>query len=82
MSFVRRIADPIDAENTIAELEERIRRALARGPVPEKGREGLRKLLHYERYGYFIWNAAITNLTKARDVCQDQRGWLALTEEA
>ena len=78
---VRRIADPVDAESKIAELEERIRRALARGPVPEKGRDGLRKSLHYERYGYFIWNAAITNLVKAGDIWRDERGWLVLSEE-
>jgi hypothetical protein len=79
---VRRIADPVDAENTVAELEERIRRALARGPMPEKGREGLRKSLHYERYGYFIWNAAISNLEKAGDVWRDEQGVLSLTGEA
>lgn len=79
---VRRIADPVDAENKIAELEERIRRALARGPVPEKGREGLRKSLHYERYGFFIWNAAISNLEKAGDIRRDSQGLLALIGEA
>jgi hypothetical protein len=79
---VRRIADPVDAENTIAELEERVRRALARGPMPEKGRGGLRKLLHSERYGHFIWNAAISNLVKASDIGRDGRGWLVLGEEA
>jgi hypothetical protein len=79
---VRRIADPVDAENKTAELEERVRRALARGPLSEKGRAGLRKTLHYERYGYFIWNAAISNLEKAGDIRRDDQGLLALTGEA
>jgi hypothetical protein len=79
---VRRIADPVDAENKTAELEERVRRALARGPLPEKGRLGLRKTLHYERYGWFIWNAAISNLEKAGDVWRDDQGLLVLTGEA
>jgi hypothetical protein len=79
---IRRIADPVDAENKIAELEERIRRALARGPVPEKGRGGLRKSLHYERYGYFIWNAAISNLEKAGDIWRDDQGALTLIGDA
>ncbi len=78
---IRRIADPVDAENKTAELEERIRRSLARGPVPEKGRGGLRKSLHYERYGFFIWNAAISNLERAGDIWRDDQGLLALVGE-
>ena len=59
---VRRELDPVDAENTIASLEEKIRRLLARGPLtgPE-----LRRRAHYSRYGLWQWNAALTNVLTA-----------------
>jgi hypothetical protein len=55
----RRELDPVDAEGTIAILEERVRRTLARGRL--SGRE-LRRRLHPERVGIWMWNTAIENL--------------------
>ncbi len=67
----RRECDPVDAENTIAILEERIRRALARGRL--SGRE-LRRRLHPERVGIWMWNTAIENLLHgSRELKWDRR---------
>lgn len=61
----RRECDPVDAENTIAALEEKIRRALARGAVG--GRE-LKRKVNYQRVGTWAWSTAISNLIKAGEV--------------
>ena len=45
---VRRECDPIDAENTIASVEEKIRRVLAREPLKDRA---LKRRVHYERVG-------------------------------
>ena len=56
----RKYADPIDADNAIAKLEERIRRLLANGPMKKRDLERHGKK---SRVGIFLWNAAIKNLT-------------------
>ncbi len=66
----RRECDPVDAENTVAILEERIRRALARGAMT--GRT-LRYRLHYDRVGLWLWNTAIENLRKASELRWDRK---------
>jgi hypothetical protein len=74
---VRRECDPVDAENTIAILEEKIRRALARGAV--KGRD-LKRRANYQRFGIWQWNTAIANLFKAGEIERDPKAdlyWLA-----
>jgi hypothetical protein len=74
---VRRECDPIDAENTIAALEERIRRILARGAV--KGRE-LKRRCSYNRVGIWAWNTAVANLIVAGEIERDPKAdlyWLA-----
>jgi hypothetical protein len=70
----RRQADPIDAENTIARVEEGIRRGLARGARSERD---LKKLVHVERVGLWAWETAITNLTKAGEVIVQNKPTLA-----
>jgi hypothetical protein len=65
---VRRELDPVDAENTIATLEEKIRRTLARGPL--KGRD-LKRKLSYHRFGLWCWNTAVANLVAARELHHD-----------
>ena len=62
---VRRESDPVDAENTVAAMEERIRRALARGSI--RGRD-LKRKVHYNRVGLWAWNTAIENLKRAREI--------------
>jgi Bifunctional DNA primase/polymerase, N-terminal/Protein of unknown function (DUF3987) len=66
---VRRECDPVDAENTIAALEERIRRVLARGAL--KGRD-LKRRLHSDRFGLWAWNTAVSNLIQADEVRADR----------
>jgi len=66
-----------DAENTIAGLEEKIRRALARGAV--KGRD-LKRRVSYQRFGLWVWNTAVANLVKAGEILHDRETdlyWLA-----
>jgi hypothetical protein len=65
---VRRECDPVDAENTIAKLEERIRRVLAKGPV---GVRELQQRAHASRAGLWAWNTAVRNLEAAGEIKLD-----------
>ena len=67
---VRRECDPVDADNVVASMEEKIRRALSRGSV--KGRE-LKRKVHYNRTGIWVWNTAIENLKRAKEVAHDRK---------
>jgi len=74
---VRRECDPVDAENTIAGLEEKIRRALARGAVKTRD---LKRRVSYQRFGLWVWNTAVANLLKAGELLHDRETdlyWLA-----
>ena len=76
---VRRECDPVDAENTIAATEEKIRRALTRGAL--KGRD-LKRRIHVDRVGLWVWNTAVKNLVEAGDVARDAKAdlyWLPST---
>jgi hypothetical protein len=66
---VRRECDPVDAENSIAAMEEKIRRALTRGSM--KRRE-LQRKLHYDRFGLWVWNTASANLIAAGEIQHDK----------
>jgi len=66
----RRECDPVNAENQIAGLEERIRRTFRRGPV---SRRDLQRRCHYERVGLWMWKTALDNLTRAREVWHDKK---------
>lgn len=62
---VRRIHDPIDAENVVSKMEEKIRRVLAaKGPLKERD---LKRAVHYNRVGVWVFNHAIKNLSDGRD---------------
>ncbi len=67
---VRREVDPIDAEGSIARMEEMIRRVLSNGPL---GKRELQRKVNYQRVGIFIWTSAIRNLQSAREVFYDQK---------
>jgi hypothetical protein len=67
---VRRELDPVDAENTIATLEEKVRRTLARGGLHARD---LKRKLSYHRYGLWAWNSAITNLVTAGELHHDAK---------
>jgi len=58
---IRQEADPVDADNKIAALEERIRRALSNGPLFKRD---LERKLNKGRCGTWAWNNAIGNLIK------------------
>lgn len=67
---VRRECDPVDAQNSIAAMEEKIRRALSRGAM--KSRD-LKRKTHYDRVGLWVWNTATENLRKARELIFDSK---------
>ncbi len=74
---VRILTDPIDADNTVAGLEEKIRRQLqSRGPLSQRD---LRRHTHADRAGLWAFDAALKNLTKSDDVCES-RGLYRLAE--
>ena len=63
---VRRLYDPIDADTLIARVEESIRRVLATyGPMTERE---LKRQVSYQRVGVWVFNQALDNLLKSREV--------------
>ena len=65
----RKYADPIDADNTIAKLEEKIRRLLDN---PRKKRD-LEIHGHKSRVGIYIWKTAIKNLMDGGELKFDEK---------
>lgn len=72
---LRRLTDPIDADNAIAKLEEKIRRHLAGGPLT---RRELQRRVHADRSGIWAFNAAITNLISDGAIQASQNGLFKL----
>jgi len=72
---VRRECDPLDAETTIGRLEEKIRRALQRGPV---GKTELKRRCNYSRFGLWTWDTAINNLMRGEVDYDPKRGLYSL----
>jgi hypothetical protein len=74
----RREVDPVDAEGTIATMEEKIRRALARGSLTERD---LKRRVHYNRVGIWAWETALGNLIRTGEVARNREGfyWLVTT---
>lgn len=70
---VRQLYDPIDADNTIAEMEERIRRYLRQSSLTERE---LKRKLHkiIERSGVWCFTTAIKNLRVAKDIYFKKEG--------
>jgi hypothetical protein len=63
---LRTLVDPVDADNTIAKLEQRIRNVLSsRGPLKERN---LKQFTHANRYGIWMWKQALSNLLGTREV--------------
>ena len=68
---VRVLTDPIDADSTIAKLEESIRRQLERrGPLTDRQ---LRQYTNANHYGLWAYNAAKDNVLRAEDVFLDRQ---------
>ncbi|MFX0201589.1 MAG: DUF3987 domain-containing protein [Candidatus Hodarchaeota archaeon] len=64
--ITREECDPIDSDNRIAALEERIRRQLKnRGPLSKRE---LRRHVHGDRFGIWMFNRALCNLLSEADV--------------
>lgn len=66
---VRKLLDPIDAENAIARMEERIRRALQRGRMKKRT---LAQWVHAHRVGTWVFNTALKNLLREGEI--DSKG--------
>jgi hypothetical protein len=65
----RILTDPIDADRTVAKLEEAIRRQLSiRGPLSERN---LRRLTSADRHGLWTFMQALKNLELAHDICRE-----------
>jgi hypothetical protein len=65
---VRQLYDPLDADNEMARVEIRIRRALSTGS--KTGRE-LQQITHAQRSGIWIWRSALENLRLNEEVFYD-----------
>jgi len=71
---VRILTDPVDADNRVAQLEQRIRRQLkARGPLNERA---LRRYTNADRQGLWAFRMALDNLSRAGDVSCEPGGGL------
>jgi len=68
--LARKFADPIDADNAIAKIEERIRRLLANGPLSKRE---LERRGSKNRVGIWAWEQAIKNLRNAGEISWDHR---------
>jgi hypothetical protein len=66
----RKYANPIDADNAIAKVEERIRRALTPGPLYKRD---LERRINKGRVGIWAWEAAIKNLRNAGEISWDSK---------
>jgi len=62
---VRRLYDPVDADNKVARMEEKIRRVLGRGTMSDRD---LKRLSNAHRAGLWIYTTAINNLKRAREI--------------
>jgi len=67
---VRQQLDPIDADGTIAQTEERIRRALSRGP---KSEHEIKRVINYTRLGLWAYMQAMRNLSQAHEIDYDKQ---------
>ncbi len=77
---LRMLADPIDADNTIAKLEERIRRTLSvKGPLSNRD---LRRSVHADRDGVWAYEKALRNLSRVGDISTRPDGLLYAVSEA
>lgn len=66
----RQYADPIDADTTIAKIEERVRRLLASGPLEKRE---LERRGNKNRVGIWTWDQAIKNLRTAGEIIWDPK---------
>jgi len=63
--LMRKLYSPIDADNKMAQIEERIRRNLRMKPLTERE---LKRNIHADRCGEFYFSHAKANLLRSKDV--------------
>ena len=68
--LIRRECDVIDAETNVAKVEELARRALSKGPLNPRN---LKIKVNYSRYGIYIFQLAIDNLLKEKEIFLDNK---------
>lgn len=67
---VRQLFDPIDADSAIAQLEQRILRALGNGPLRDRD---LKTKVNAYRSGLWMYDRALENLKKHSDISWDTK---------
>lgn len=75
---LRTISDPIDADNLVAKLEEKIRRTLK--AKTRLSKRELRRSTHADRDGIWAFNRALENLTSATDIMVENECYLLSPE--
>jgi hypothetical protein len=73
---IRELTDPIDADNVIAKLEEKIRRVLVRGRMTARD---LKKRVNAHRNGLWAFDRAVRNLSSAGELMLNSEGLYELT---
>jgi len=76
---VRRRYDPIDADNVMARLEEKVRRVLHTGP---KTKRELAKAVNAHRAGVWMYEMALSNLLQAKQICKADKRYILIKDEA
>ena len=74
---VRKLHDPIDADNKIAKMEEKIRRQLVNGPKKERE---LKQGVNANRAGLWAFDTAKKNLERAGEIAlsKNSKKWRLL----
>jgi len=76
---MRRELDPVDADNAVARMEEKIRRILTNGDRTDRE---LRQLTHADRTGLWVFSTAKRNLRQAGEIRWDgKRKCFCLTDK-
>lgn len=77
---VRRLYDPIDAENNVAKMEEKIRRIMGERPGISWPYRMLQQRSHSNRVGNWVLTTALGNLEKAGEVRKEaaKNAWIRL----
>ena len=85
---MRQLYDPIDADNTIAKMEEKIRRALSRrdketGKIISLSDRKLKQVTNANRVGLYFYSLGLKNLRKAEEIAfnSETRLWSLVEEE-
>lgn len=67
---VRKIHDPIDADNKIAKMEEKMRRQLSSGSKKERV---LKQHVNANRSGIWVFDTAKKNLVRAKEIALSRK---------